>query len=374
MIGNEDIRRLAEVDADPAVALYLPVHAAYPESEKNAIRLRNLMREAEDRLRERGADPDAVLGAARRALEPEPPVASRATRGLAIFIAEGEPTTLALPGAPPEHVAVGHGFDVLPLVPFVEPDGRFYALALDRESPTLYRGDRLGLEEAATGVMERSLEQIRGMTELPGTVGFHSAGRGGAGRGLGYAQASGESAEDYEKTELDVFARGVAHAAEDLLKSETAPLVPVGEPGLLGLFRKHCRYPGLTEDAVVKSPAGLDADELFRATLAVAEAPLAAPAREAVARVAEGHNRDDGSASIAPTKIADAAAQGRVGTLLLARAAGGGALRVIEEGPKEARALCARILGETLKHGGAVMAVEPDDLPGESAVAALFRF
>lgn len=374
MISHEVIRTLAAVDEDPGVSIYLPVHAALPDRSKNAIRLRKLMREAGDRLRERGADPDTMLSAARRAFDPEPPVAGRATRGLAIFITGGNPVTYALPGAPPEHVAVRRGLDLLPLVPFVESDGRFFVLALDRDSPVLYRGTRLGLETIGTGVMEQNLKTIRSMTELPNAVNFRSAGRGGSGRGLAVSQAYGDSAGDYEQIELDLFARGVARAAEDRLKSETAPLVPAGEPNLLGMFRKHCRYAGLTDEAVTKSPGGLDADELFRAALGVVDEDLARPVREAVARVAEGHNRDDGSVALTPATILEAAAQGRVGTLLLARDGTGGALRVTAAGAGEERAPCDRILAETLRHGGAVLPVGPDDLPAESAVAALFRF
>ena len=87
MLSKADIRALAEADADPAVYIYLPVHPALPERRKNAIRLRNLMRQAEEGLSARGADPDRLLVQARRALDPEPPIEGRNTQGLAIFIA-----------------------------------------------------------------------------------------------------------------------------------------------------------------------------------------------------------------------------------------------------------------------------------------------
>lgn len=377
MISEADIRTLIQVDDEPAVSIYLPVHAALPERQKNAIRFRKLMREAEEGLRAQGAVPERFLEATRRAFEPEPPVEGRETRGLAVFTTGGEPTIRALHGAPPEHVAVRRGFDVLPLLPFVEASGRFFVITLDQASPKLMRGDRTGLATVAEDVMERSLGDIRGSTELDTALGFHSAGRGGSGRGTGYSQASGESAEDYERIELDLYARGVARAVDDRLKSESAPLVPVGEPSLLGMFRKHCRYAGLTETAVAKLPAGLDDDELFRATLAIAEEPLSRPVREATARAVEGHNRGDGTVSVIPAEALEAAEQGRVGTLLLARTPAGAALRVAEpdgENPEERRDLCDRVVRATVLHGGEVMPVGPGDLPEEAPMAALFRF
>lgn len=380
MISHADIKTLIEVDADPAVSLYLPVHPALPERQKNAIRLRNLLREAEDRLRARGAEAEAVLAAARRAFEPEPPVEGRETKGLAAFTAGDEPTIFALHAAPREHVAVGRGYDVLPLLPFLEGTGRFFVITLDRSSPTLLSGNRLGLETVATEVMERSLDAIRGTTELPTALGFHSTGPGGRAGASGYRHAHGESPEDYEQTELDRFAHGIARAVEHRLKSATAPLVPVGEPNLLGMFRAHCRYAGLTDRAVAKSPAGLDPAELFRATLDVADESLSEPVRKALDRASEGHHRGDGSVSIAPAAIAEAAKQGRVGTLLLARDAAGASLRATEpdgsdaESHEEQRRLCDRIVRATVLHGGAVTPVSPDDLPEAAPMAALFRF
>ena len=380
MISHADIRRLTEEVSEPAVSFYFPVHATLPDRRKNAIRFRNLTREAEDRLRERGADPAKVLGATEKLFEPEPPVEARGTKGLAVFTAGGEPTVLALPGRPVEQVEVGRGFDILPLLPFVEAQGSFFVITLDRESPTLLKGNRLGLETVARDVMERSLDAIRGTTQFPAALGYHSTRAGGPAGTSNYRHAHGESADDYEQIELDQFAHGIARAAEDRLKSESGPLVPVGEPNLLGMFRTHCRYAGLTETAVAKSPAGLDDEELFRATLEVADDALSEPVRNALGRASEGHHRADGTVSVLPAEIADAAEQGRVGTLLLARNAAGSSLRMAEadgspaENAKTRREQCDRIVRATLEHGGEIVPVGPNDLPDNAALAALFRF
>lgn len=383
MVSKVDIRRLAEARPDPAISLYLPVHGAFPERQKNAIRLRNLLRRAEDELERRGVDPEPLLARARRAFDPEPSVEGRGTHGLAVFLSADELESFALSGAPRERLHVGAGFDVLGLLPFADDAGRFYVLTLDQSAPALIRGDRTGLETVARGVMERSLAEIRGTTELPANFGAHAAGPGGGrvgGRPATVQHAQGESPDDYQQTELDQFAHGVARAAEDRLKGESAPLVPVGEPNLLGMFRRHCRYAHLTDKGVAKSPAGLAEGELHRLTLKLVEEYISAPVREAVARAAQGHKRDDDTVSLRPAEIRAAAEQGRVGMLLLARAANGAEVRASEsaessaESSAEARGLTAEIVRLTLTHRGEVTTTEPEALPEAAAMAALFRF
>jgi hypothetical protein len=93
MPTRDDLLHLAAVDDDPAVSMYLPWHAAFPDCRKNDIRLRNLLRDAEALLAERGFDADAALAALRGAVNPEMPLhdpeagpgTEREFSGLAIF-------------------------------------------------------------------------------------------------------------------------------------------------------------------------------------------------------------------------------------------------------------------------------------------------
>lgn len=385
MVTKADVRALIDVDEDPAVSIYMPVHASFPDRNKNIIRLRNLMRQAEDELRARGADPAAVLARARELLEPTPPVDGLDTKGLAIFITADDVRSFSLPGRPDEFIRVGRGFHIAPLVPSVE-HSHYFALTLDQSTPTLFRGNRFSFERLAENVAEQSLEEIRGVTQLPGRTGYHASGPAGRarfsqrqfGRPDAVHHAQGEAPEDYEQIELDQFTHGIARAVDNRLHGEDAPLIPVGQPNLLGMFRKHCRYPGLNEEAVAKSPAHLDEQDLHRLTLEVTGEVLARPARDAASRAVAAHNRGDETVAIKPRKILEAAAMGRVEALLLARNPNGGGLWVPEdegaEHPGEGADLREQLVRAVASQGGRVMSVERDALPDEASVAALYRF
>lgn len=380
MVTKADVRALIDVDEDPAISIYMPVHATFPDRNKNVIRLRNLMRRAEDELRARGADPEAVLARARELLEPAPPVDGLDTAGLAIFITADEVRALPLPGRPQPLIHVGRGFHIAPLVPSVE-HSRYFAITLDQTSPTLYRGNRASFERLAEGVTEQSLDEIRGVTQIPARTGYHAsgpAGRGPSGRPDATHHAQGEAPEDYEQVELDQYSHAIARAVEKKLRGEEAPLIPVGQPNLLGMFRRHCRYPGLGEEAVAKSPAHLDDEELHRLTLEVASASLGRPAREAASRAVAAHSRGDATVAIEPRQILEAAGMGRVEALLLARSPNDGGVWVPEdesgETPGDGALLREELVRAVVGQGGSVMSVEPEALPGEASVAALYRF
>ena len=385
MVTKADVRALIDVDEDPAISIYMPVHATFPDRNKNIIRLRNLMRQAEDDLRARGADPDAVLARARERLEPTPPVDGLDAKGLAIFITADDVRTFSLAGRPDEFIHVGKGFHIAPLVPSVE-QSHYFALTLDQNSPALFRGNRFSFERIADGVAEQSLDEIRGVTQVPARTGYHPSGPAGrarssdrqAGRPDAMHHAQGEAPEDYEQIELDQYTHGIARAVENRLKGQDAPLIPVGQPNLLGMFRKHCRYAGLNEEAVAKSPAHLDEADLHRLTLEVAGEILARPARDAASRAVAAHNRGDETVALKPRKILEAAEMGRVEALLLARSPNGGGIWVPEddsgESPGDGALLREELVRRVVAQGGSVMSVERDALPDDASVTALYRF
>jgi hypothetical protein len=272
-------------------------------------------------------------------------------------------------------VFVQRGFHLVPACAMLDPGPRFFVVTLDRETPRLLRAGPNGLADTGAPALGDALSEIRARTELPADVGFHPAGPAAGGRPAARHHAQGESPQDYEQVQLDQFARGVAAAVDAAMAAETAPLVPVGEPNLLGMFRSHCRYPDLTEDSVAKSPAGLDRGEILRAALAIADKQFPTPAATAVARFASRHNRGDSAASVRRDEILAAASTGRVATTLLARDSAGTGLTALARDTPEIQLLeIDRIIRETLLHGGDIVPVGPRDLPGEATIAALFRY
>ncbi|MEX2617259.1 MAG: hypothetical protein WD767_14280 [Alphaproteobacteria bacterium] len=354
---------LIDADSDPAVSIYLPVHQIPPEDKVNGIRFRNLIRDAEKDLERNGFDPSEILAYAERDEIFRLPIGSPGMRGIAIFISAAFTRTHPLPIAPPEHIAVKDSFHILPLMPLIDSAQSFFIIAIDQKDVCLFRATRYEISVIETEVMEDSMAKIRGITQLPADVGFHSASSAGGGRPDAKHHAQGESPADYQQVQLDEFTHGVANAVDRILAEETATLVAVCEPNLLGMFRRHCQYPKLASDSIAKSPVGLDESEIHEACVEIVEPELNRPKLETIDRFNAGFQRGDATVSVQQGEILKSATEGRVGNLLLTEDWRNSGLEEID-----------RIAHETLKHGGDVIVVPAEEMPGETAVGAIYRY
>ena len=71
LLNKDEIGSLIDERGDLCVSMYLPTHRLGPETQQDPIRLKNLLKQAEERLRNNGlrrADADNILGPARRLL------------------------------------------------------------------------------------------------------------------------------------------------------------------------------------------------------------------------------------------------------------------------------------------------------------------
>jgi hypothetical protein len=60
LINREDIRRLQAVREFPMVSIYSPTHRTYPDNQQDPVRVRNLVREARERLAQESDDREAT--------------------------------------------------------------------------------------------------------------------------------------------------------------------------------------------------------------------------------------------------------------------------------------------------------------------------
>lgn len=369
MISGADVRALLNRHADQAVSIYLPFTTLPDEADKNDIRLKNLVRDAERALSDEGAELadmrqriDGWIEQADIAHRPE-------TRGLALFFIDGDLQGHPLPFAPREEVWIDTRPLVTPLIPLLDEERSYYVITLDQNGPRLYRGDAEGLQPLEREAADQSLDKIRALTQLPANVGFHASGSSSGGQPAARYHAQGEAPEDYEQIQLNEFARGIAHAVDSLMKKKRGPLVAVGDPNLLGMFRRHCRHSGLLDEAVAKSPSGLDAEALHRETYEVARGALEAEQQRALEDLRAAIGRGDDTALTRRTQIRETAEQGRVDTLFVLHPRAVPGEEDVPDGPHDIDAL----VQATLVQGGSLRVVQPGDLPNKATAAALLR-
>jgi hypothetical protein len=148
IVTIDDLKPLMEPQDGWCISLFMPTHRGGPDVQQDPIRLRNLLRDAEDQLLAqelRQPDVDALLAPARRLLD-EPGFWHEQSDGLAVFVGASSFHHFSVPLDLSELVIVGEAFYLKPLLPLLTGDGRFYVLALSQNAVRLLQGTRHSVE------------------------------------------------------------------------------------------------------------------------------------------------------------------------------------------------------------------------------------
>jgi hypothetical protein len=180
MFSRSDLDELLEVDAEPAISIYLPTHVVGREVRQDPIRLKNLLSSAAERLAATRRKPEIeALLAPAEGLVGSDDFWRRQERGLAVFLAPQFYRAHKLPIPVAEETYLGAHFHIEPLLPLLEDPGPFWLLTISAARTRLYRGSRWGLADIEGLELPQGVGTIRGITEYEETRYGSSAGRSG---------------------------------------------------------------------------------------------------------------------------------------------------------------------------------------------------
>ncbi|SCE67135.1 hypothetical protein GA0070607_0201 [Micromonospora coriariae] len=373
LFKREDLLRLADDSGGVRVSMFLPTHRGGPQSDRNRIRLKNLVRHAQQVLRHEGTpgtEVDAILAPARDLLH-RVWLWQRPSDGLALFLSAGSLQPVRVPIRLPELVTVGDRFAVRPLLSLLTAGGHFYILALNQEEIRLFRGSRFDVDEVTLDGLPLAMwltmprrQPMRAHAFLVDRAGDPRAGFNG---------------NDADSAPLIIeHLRRVDRALTKVLDDEDAPLLLAGVRSTQQLYRQVNTHPRLLDTGIDGGPWDLSAAQLHRRAWPLVEPTLRKDEVAAVAayRALLGTDRTHTE----PAEILAFAEQGRIETLFLCadRACGDASLPA---GPsvrhtsvsfhKEHLDLAAVA---TLRHGGAVYTVSRSRMPDVTSAAAMLRY
>jgi hypothetical protein len=374
------LRALAAVRAAPCVSIYMPAWTPGADPRQEPIRLKNLLREAEEKLVANGVraeDAERLLGPARDLAREDALSERRRARGAALFLAPGTLHRFELPVDVPEVVRVGSTFYLKPLAELFLLDDRFFVLALSQHEVRLLEAAPAGVREVDLGPVPRTLEAFLGLDDDPQHA--RQANTGVRARGDRLSVSGGAAREDL-KSDLLRFFRQVDRAVRDAVAETRAPLVLAAVDYEAAIYREANTYEQLAAAHVPGNPETVRPEVLRDRAREVLAPVLAKRLDDAIARF-----RRHGGSSRTSSHIVDvvtAAAQGRVDVLFIRRgaerwgAAPGedGATEVHEQpAPGDVDLIDYAVLA-TISHGGTVYALDRARFPGSGEVAALFRY
>jgi hypothetical protein len=362
----------------------MPTHRAGSETQQDPIRLKNLLGEAEERLMTAGlrsSEAQAMLEPVSQLVE-DGLFWQQQSDGLAIFVSAREVFHYRLPFDLEELVVVAKRFHVKPLLPFLSGDGQFYVLAISKDAVRLLHGTRYSVSEVDLEGVPSGLADALRFDDPERRLQFHTASGPSGGSGGRPAMFHGQGAPSQdEKTDILRYFQKVDEGVQALLAGEQAPLVLVGVDYLLPIYEEANEYPYLVEEGITGNPEDLSNKELHQRVWSLVQPRFRVEQEEAKSHFLQLVGGDQASEDL--VEVVPAAVHGRIERLFVALGqqqwgrfeptTNEVTLHAdFEPGDQDLPDLAAV---QTLLNGGAVYAVEPEQMPDKAAlVAAIFRY
>ncbi|RIK84707.1 MAG: hypothetical protein DCC67_04685 [Planctomycetota bacterium] len=385
-LAPQDLRLLTELPAELSVSIYMTMYRSGPEVRQNPVRLKNLLRQATERVRaaKNGSEAARSLAAdLERMVENVEEMVAEPQDGLALFARDGVQRLYKVPVRFDDLASVSTRFHITPLLEYLQDDGRFFVLAVSQKDVRLLEGNKHRLKEVEVDALPKNLADALNIDEYVRSVQFHTEAPGGrnsinAGGGMFHGHGSGDQGD--RKTTLTLFFRELDNALAAYLHNETAPLVFAGVDYLFPIYQSVNSYRGLADRPITGNPEGWSADQMHGPAWDIVKSQFEADRAAAKSQYGTFAARRQGSDVL--LQILEAARTGRVAALLVARGArelgtvdpDTGEVSLANGSAADCEDLIALAAARTIATSGAVYLLEPQEMPTDSPVAALYRY
>jgi len=380
-LEKNELKRLIQRGEGPCVSIYMPTHRMFPETKQDPIRFKNLLREAEERLKGAGIR----SAEAKKLLKPAKSIIKDGlfwqyqADGLATFISSDLFYHHRLPLKFDELLVVTGRFHIKPLLPLFSPEGRFYILALSQNEVRFFQCTRYSVKEVEPVNFPRSLSDALKYDDPEKQLQFHTRAPTVGGERAAMFHGHGVGKDDAKDNILRYFHQ-IDDGLRPVLSQEKAPLVLAGVDYLHSIYMEANSYPHLMDQGITGNPEELKGEDLHEQAWGILEPHFLKGREKAMALYKQFAGTERASNSL--KESVTAAYEGRIETLFVA-------VEVQRWGVfdpdnhevhlhPEPRSGDEDLLDFAAVHvflnGGGVYAVTSEEMPDEPPLAAIFRY
>ena len=361
-----DLTALASSRADICVSIYLRTTPVTQETGGDRIELKNLAKEAVNRLEENSADRRRITALSEQLadLVDDDDFWRFQARSLAIFATPENVKTFRVPNALEPLVVVADRFHLKPLLRAVTFPNVAYVLAL----------------------AEESVRFVEVLSDLPAAAVKVDGMPKSASSAVGRATINDRSprrrlhGSEGQKVLLRQFARKVDNALRGLLAGSDIPLVLAATQPLASIYRSVNTYPHLVEATIEGSPGALTDGQLAERARIVLDGLY--HNELATLRTLFEKRENQGRATTDVAQAARAATFGAVAVLLvdIDEITPGtvdeedGTVTFADQRPKITYGVVDEIASRVIRSGGRVLGVRKGDIPHGKSLAAILRY
>lgn len=383
-VSVDDLKQLSGKRSEWCVSIYLPTHRESQEKQQDPVRLKNLIKDAEDALLSynvRAPLARDLLAPARSLIE-NYPFWEYQSDGLAVFIAPDLFRYYRIPLHFEEEMVINSRFFLKPLIPEVLHRNRFYILAFSQHSIRLFEADRLTLNEIELEDVPKSVEEALWMDTREEHQQFHTntatpGGKGGERPAIWFGHG-GE--KDVSKENILLFAQQVDKGLHEVIEGNTIPMVFAGVDYLFPIYQEANTYPYLLDEHIEGNFDRSSGQTLKDLAWNMIQPRFEKDIKDAADLYMQWAHTKRASSDI--KEIVPAAFYGRVASLFVPLGMDRwgkfnpdtAEVHVHDQPEKGDEDLYDLAAIHTLINNGNVYAVEPQEIPGGELVAAQYRY
>jgi|SRR6056297_144206 len=374
LITKDDVRNLIEKNKDISVSIFLPTEKGGKEAMHGRIRLKNLLKETENSLKENNINDNKIeimLESAYKLVE-DTTFWQHQKDGLAIFITEDFFDYFKVPVKFNEVSLVSNQFYIVPLLSQFTGDGEFYLLSLNQNNIKLYQCSQYTIKEIELNDTPKNLSEALKYDVFEKQMSGHS--------GSGSTTIMHGIETEDRKNQVYRFFQMVDTGVINSIKNKNIPLVLAGVKNVQAIYRKASKYKNLIEEGVEGSPEDLREEILHRKAWEILQSYFTESYRKIIENYEEIKSTKQTSNKI--DEIAPAAYNGRIENLILASKfqqwgtynQKKNEVDLHKRSTKNNVELLNFSAVHTFKTNGNIYVVSNEDIPGNKPYIAKFRY
>ncbi len=375
IITQKEFMSLVRSQDTECISMYIPIWRTGKETRQNNIRLKNMIRKAEDTFKGGPYSHQQTLLGPIKALIEKNKYICRDCKGLAIFSSENRFYKYCLPLSFNEPLVIADHFYVKPLLPLFTDTEKFYLLSIHQHSVRFYHGDRFQLEEVNVPDLPRHLDEVLKYDDPEKQMQFHTGTSQARSKRAAMFHGQGAGIEE-SKTNILRFFQAVDRAIVNYLQNNHIPLIVATIESLFPVYREANTYPDLEERFIDVHPNAESEHDLHNAAVALLMCRFEKKKKQAIDQYQI--LKEKGRTSDLLSDILRLSFEGRIESLLtdVSQSVWGTfdpnslKVEIHENRQKHDTELLNRIVLETLGYGGNVIPLEGREMPEENKPAA----
>ncbi len=380
----KDAKEIIKENGGAHASVFMPTHSRGGMDPQDPIRLRNLLRQVEEKLVAQGmrsAEAKAFVKPVKTLLT-DNLFWRQQSDGLALFIQTNMFLYYRVPILLKEQVGVGERYYINPLVKMFSDCGYFYVLAISQNDIRLLQCTASGSVRLDVSNLPKNKEEALYYETPDNRMRYRvSAPTGGSNLGVTTAIQTGVgSRPDYAKRNMMQYFHQVSSGIQEKLRDEKMPLVLAAVDYIHPMYREANLYRNLLPDGVMVSPELLSDDELREQAWNIVRLYFEKSQNDVIAEFRK--SAGTGLTAIGLEEVIPAAYHGRVRFLITAEAVqqwgvfnpGTDNVTVHSKPELDDEDLMDLAAYQTLNHSGTIYTLNPNEVPGGAPISAILRF